>query len=213
MLLGILVLAAISVSAYTLSDNLGNWITSWYPLELGAGWVETFGTWLGGILIFLLGIILSKYIIMIVVSPFMSPMSQKIESNHPTTPSLPQTSLGVVPGIVRGLRIASGNIIKELFFTLVLLLLGIIIPFISPVTAILIFLIQAFYAGGGNMDFTLERYYGVKESKRFIRQNRGLAIGNGIVFMALLMLGLGFLVAPALGTLAVSPEVLDRIKE
>ena len=63
------------------------------------------------------------------------------------------------------------------------------------------------------MDFTLERYYGVKESKRFIKANKGLAIGNGIVFVAMLMLGLGFLFAPALGTLAITSEVVDRIEQ
>lgn len=213
MLLGMFLLIAVGGSAYGLSDNLGDWMTSWYKWERGSAFVHTFSAWIAGIIIFVGGIIISKYLVMILASPFMSPMSEKIEAAHPQAVSLTAQPLSAIAGILRGLRLASGNIFKELFFTAILLIAGIIIPFISPFTAVLIFLLQAYYAGGGNMDFTLERYYGVKESKRFVKANRGLAIGNGIVFMAMLMLGFGFLFAPALGTLAVTSEVVERIEQ
>jgi len=208
---GFILIGVIITSAIGLGDNLGNWLISWYKWDLGSEIVNTFGTWIGGILIFMLGIILSKYIVMILASPFMSPMSQKLEANHPIPISKPSSSLNAAQGIIRGLRLAGSNIFKELLMTAFLIILSLVIPVISPFTVVLIFLIQAYYAGGGNIDFTLERYFDVKESKRFIKANRGLAIGNGIVFIALLMLGLGFLIAPPLGTLAVTPDVLDRL--
>jgi len=212
MLIGILLMVAISTSAYGLSDNLGNWLTAWYPWSVGSGIINTFGTLISGIVIFIAGIIGAKYLVMILASPFMSPMSEKIEQAHPRGIALTSNPPSTAGGIIRGLRIAARNIFKELLVTAGLLLIGIIIPFLSPITAVLIFLLQAYYAGGGNMDFTLERYYGVKESRKFVRANRGLAIGNGIVFIAMLMLGFGFLFAPSLGTLAVTTEVVDRIE-
>lgn len=213
MIMGLALLIAVGGSAYGLSDDLGEWLTAWYKWDWGSSVIHTFSSWIAGIVIFVAGIIGSKYVVMILASPFMSPMSEKIEAASPRSLSLTANPPSAMGGILRGIRLAAGNIVKELTLSALLLLIGIIIPFISPVTAVLIFLLQAYYAGGGNMDFTLERYYGVKESKRFIKANRGLAIGNGIVFVAMLMLGFGFLFAPSLGTLAVTSEVVDRIEQ
>jgi len=213
MLIGILLMATVGTSAYGLGDDLGGLMLRWYPFEKGISIVETISSWVGGLLIFVVGLILAKYIIIILASPFMSPMSEKIEANSTHNPTLPSQSLSAVQGIWRGVRISFGSIIKELAITIVLLILSVIIPVISPITAVLIFIVQAYYAGSGNMDYTLERYYGVRDSKRFIRSNRGLAIGNGLVFVFLLMLGLGFFIAPPLGTLAVTPEVIKRLEK
>lgn len=212
-LIGIILLGTIGTSAYGLSDNLSRFLVRWYPLEFGANFIATASTWLSGILIFVFGILIVKYVVIILASPFMSPMSLKIETSGSYSPSAPTQILGPVAGIWRGLRLASSNIVKELILTLILLLLSVIIPIISPVTVVLIFIIQAYFAGAGNMDYTLERYFDVKDSKRFIRANRGLAIGNGLVFVALLMLGLGFFIAPPLGTLAATPEVLKKLEQ
>lgn len=212
-LIGVLMVATIGTSAYGLSDNLGSMMSDWYPWERGAGFVQSFSAVIAGIFIFVFGLIIVKYIILILASPFMSPMSQRIEAQGNYNMALRYHSLSSAEGIWRGIRIASGNIIKELSVTVILLLLSLILPILSPFTAILIFLVQAYYAGSGNMDYTLERYFDVKNSKRFIRENRGLAIGNGIIFVALMMLGLGFFIAPPLGTLAVTPEVLKRLEK
>ena len=48
------------------------------------------------------------------------------------------------------------------------------------------------------MDYTLERHFKVKESVRFVKQNRGVAIGNGIVFMLMLLV-------PVIGIILVLP--------
>jgi CysZ protein len=67
---------------------------------------------------------------------------------------------------------------------------------------VFIFVTQAYYAGFGNLDFTLERHFRVRESVRFVRRNRGLAIGNGTVYLLLLLSVVGFLVALPLATVA-----------
>ena len=48
------------------------------------------------------------------------------------------------------------------------------------------------------MDYTLERHFKYNESLQFVRNHRGLAIGNGIVFML-------FLLIPIIGVILVLP--------
>lgn len=61
------------------------------------------------------------------------------------------------------------------------------------------------------MDFTLERHFGVKDSILFVRQNRGLAAGNGTVTMLLMMTVVGFIFILPLGTVAATIETVKRV--
>ncbi len=85
----------------------------------------------------------------------------------------------------------------ELWLTVVILIIS-LIPIIGWFTSLLLFFIQAYYAGFGNMDYTLERHYNYKESVSFVRKHRGIAVGNGIVFML-------FLLIPVIGVILVLP--------
>ncbi|NJL75514.1 MAG: EI24 domain-containing protein [Saprospiraceae bacterium] len=105
------------------------------------------------------------------------------------------------------------NIIRELIFTLLLLFASLVFPVITPFTAVLIFIIQSYYAGFGNMDYTLERHFNFQESIQFVRANKGLAIGNGLVFVWLILLGIGFLIAPPLSTIAATIETVKAIEK
>ena len=48
------------------------------------------------------------------------------------------------------------------------------------------------------MDYTLERHFDYKSSVAVVRQNRGIAIGNGLVFLLLLLI-------PVIGVILVLP--------
>ena len=210
-LLSVLLGLAIFGTAWGLSDDIGGWIGQFYPEHWWGGQVvQRIANVFGGLLVLALGLILFKHLVMAIASPFMSFLSEKIEKKMLGAAEVKFTLARAISDLVRGVTIALRNIIRELFFTVLLLLLG-LIPLFSPFTAVLIFLVQAFYAGFGNMDFTLERHFRVRSSVRFVRRHRGLAIGNGTVFLLLLFTGVGFLFALPLGTVAATAETIKRL--
>ncbi len=210
-LISLLIGGAVGFSIWGFSDNIGDFLTAFYPWETGRSIVDGVATAFGGVLMAGSGLIVYKHVVLILSAPFMSPLSEKIENHllgkeHSIRFSIPQ----MISDIFRGLRIAMRNIVRELFYMLLLVILG-LLPFFSPFAAIGIFLVQAFYAGFGNIDYTLERHLNVRDSIHFVRANRMLALGNGVVFMGLLAIGIGFLIAPPLGTIAATVETVKRL--
>jgi CysZ protein len=135
-------------------------------------------------------------LILALSAPFMGPISEKIEVHLTGVKSIDQKS-SFVKLLIRGLRIAIRNLVRELILTIPILLIG-LIPIIGIFSTVLLFLMQAYFAGFGNMDYTLERHYDYKESVKFVKRNRGMATGNGIIFML-------FLIIPVIGVILVLP--------
>ena len=196
-IISVVVFAMIFVSAYGLSDNLGEWMAGIWIWETGKATFTAISTFIAGIVIFAIGLILYKHIIMALSSPFMSPVSEKIEAYFTGIPAKNYVSTNFSKQLVRGIRIGLRNLSKELLYTLPILILK-LIPVVNIFSTVLLFLVQAYYAGFANMDYTLERHFKYKESVAFIRQHRGLAIGNGIGFLLLLLI-------PVIGVILVLP--------
>ena len=197
MIISLCVFILIFVSAYGLSDNLGEWIASIWVWETGKATVTFISTLIAGIIIFALGIIMFKHIIMALSAPFMSPVSEKIESYFTGQPAVNHIKASFSQQLIRGIRLGLRNLFKELMYTVPILLLK-FIPVVNIFSTALLFIVQAYYAGFGNMDYTLERHLSYKESVAFIRENRGLAIGNGLGFLLLLLI-------PVIGVVLVLP--------
>lgn len=199
-LISVITAVVISLSAYGFSDNIGQFISKIWVWEWGKETFTTISEIFGGIIIIVLGLVLYKHIIMALSAPFMSPVSEKIEAHllgensklihqHRNTSFQEQ--------LWRGIRINLRNLFIELWLTAIILIIS-LVPVIGWFTSLLLFFIQAYYAGFGNMDYTLERHFKYKESLTFVRKNRGIAIGNGIVFML-------FLLIPVVGVILVLP--------
>src|SRR5690554_6830272 len=166
----------IGFSAWGLSDNLGVLISKIWFWEWGAETFRIISNFIGALIIIALGLILYRHIIMALSAPFMSPVSEKIEKHlygnthkHRNTSNTSQ--------LWRGVRINVRNLGLELLFTIPILLIG-FIPVIGIASAFLLFLVQSYYAGFGNMDYTLERHFKYSESIEFVRKTRGLEIGR-----------------------------------
>lgn len=187
----------IGLSAYGLSDNLGFYISKIWVWDWGKETFTTISNVIGGLTIIVLGLILYKHIIMALSAPFMSPVSEKIEAYLLNIEEHSHRNTSFKEQLWRGIRINLRNLCMELLLTIPILLIS-FIPVIGFLSSIILFLVQAYYAGFGNMDYTLERHFKYGESLRFVRKNRGVAIGNGIVFML-------FLLIPVLGVILVLP--------
>lgn len=199
-LISVVTAVVIGLYAYGFSDNIGQFISKIWVWEWGKEPFTTISEIFGGIIIIVLGLVLYKHIIMALSAPFMSPVSEKIEAHllgensklihqHRNTSFQEQ--------LWRGIRINLRNLFMELWLTAIILIIS-LVPVIGWFTSLLLFFIQAYYAGFGNMDYTLERHFKYKESLTFVRKNRGIAIGNGIVFML-------FLLIPVVGVILVLP--------
>lgn len=201
----------VAAVTYFFSDNLGDFVFSWYKWEIGSNLVEKLAPWIGGVLIVLLGLLVYKYLVLIIVAPLMGPLSEKVESILENSYEEPAFSLKrVTREAIRGLRINLRNIIREIFLTVLILILG-LFPLFTLFSAPAIFILQAYYAGFGNMDYFLERHCGIRESVQFVRSHKGLAVGNGTVFLLLLMIPVaGLFFAPALATVSATIESHKR---
>jgi CysZ protein len=211
-LVSILVAVGLFGTAWGLSDNIGDALLRLIPGLADKGWAENAARIASAVVILALGLVVFKQLVLALAAPIMSPLSEKVErylagdAYFVMRFSVSQ----MMADMIRGLRIALRNVARELLFTMLLLLLG-LIPVIGVAAPVLIFIVQAYYAGFGNMDYTLERHFKVRDSVRFVRRHRGVAIGNGVVFLLLLLTGIGFLFALPLGAVAATVETRKRL--
>ncbi|WP_452225550.1 EI24 domain-containing protein [Lacinutrix chionoecetis] len=196
-IISIVTATIIGFTAYGLSDNIGRFIAKIWIWDWGKQTFTSFSSIIGAIAILAIGLILYKHIIMALSAPFMSPVSEKIESHLTGKHKHEHRITSFKEQLWRGIRINVRNLIKELLISIPLLLLK-FIPGVNIISTILLFLTQAYYAGFGNIDYTLERHFKYRESVQFVKKHRGLAIGNGIVFML-------FLLIPIIGIIIVLP--------
>ncbi|WP_298542402.1 EI24 domain-containing protein [uncultured Aquimarina sp.] len=202
-------------SAWFLSDPLGNFIAKAWVWDWGSETFVVISKYFSILLILAIGLVLYKHIIMALSAPFMSPVSEKVEAHllgdqhqdhqHRNTSFREQ--------LMRGIRINVRNLFRELLFIIPLLVLS-LIPVIGIVATILIFAIQAYYVGFGNMDYTMERHFKYKESVQFVRKHRGTAIGNGIVFMLVLLIPIiGIIIVLPISVVAASAETVKILNQ
>jgi len=196
-IISVVTAAIIGLSAYGLSDNIGRFIANIWPWEFGKGTFTSISTFIGGIVVLAIGLILYKHIIMALSAPFMSPVSEKIEAHLTGIEKHNHRNTSFKDQLWRGIRINIRNLGKELLITLPILVLK-FIPVVNIFSTVLLFLVQAYYAGFGNMDYTLERHFKYRESINFVGKHKGIAIGNGIVFIL-------FLFIPVIGVILVLP--------
>ncbi|OIQ30999.1 MAG: coproporphyrinogen III oxidase [Bacteroidetes bacterium MedPE-SWsnd-G2] len=192
-----LVACLIFASAYGFSDNLGLFIAKAWPWEWASETINTVSEWLSGFIILVVGIILYKHIVLALAAPFMGVVSEKIEAHLLGETNHIHKHSSSINLLFRGIRINLRNLMMELLLSVPFTILS-FIPGVNLFTTAILFLIQSYYAGFGNMDYTLERHLSYRKSIAFVRQHRGLAIGNGMIFMFLLVI-------PILGVIIVLP--------
>ncbi len=199
----------ILIMAFVFADDIGAFIAQLWKWDFGKSTFNTVASFFSGTIIIVIGLILYKHIVMAIVSPFMGPVSEKIEAhllgNNATVSDSSFSKL-----LVRGIRLNSRNLFRELLVTIPFLLLS-LVPVLGIIFTFMIFLIQSYFAGFGNMDYTLERHYTYRDSIRFVRNNKGLALGNGIIFLLILLVPFfGVIFVFPLSVAAASVQTIKR---
>lgn len=212
---GLLTAATLYILYYISAPWAGafqDWVSSKYPFETGSKTVQWLMDKFTVLLYFGGFIFLFKYILFIVMSPFMSLFSEDIEHDIESNLETQKFKLNnFVSDIIRGIRITLRNLWRELLIIILLFIIS-FIPGAQVITAPLIFIVQAYYAGFGNMDYTLERYYNVSQTATFVKRNKIMAIANGSIFLFILSIPvLGWFLAVPLGTSAATRSVLPRL--
>jgi len=207
-LLGVTIL----VASWGFSDNVGEYIASIWGFSWGKQTVIAISNFIGGLIVFALGIVIFKHALMVIAAPFMSPISEKIERHIYGIVKQPKKGLKAqASAFSRSIQLGTRNLVVEILWIIPFFIFS-FIPVIGSGFLLLIFLVQAYYAGFGNMDYTLERYYPYQRSVQFVRNHRGIAIGNGIVFMLILLIPIfGMLIVLPLSAVAATITTLREL--
>ena len=176
------------------------------------GWVLKFLFWmLSGTFI--------KYILLMVLSPIFSLLSEKAEEKL-TGKSFPFSFVQLLKDIGRGIVISLRNMILEYFFIFIGFILCLFFPPFIFVTTPILLLMGWYFVGFALLDYSCERHkFGVGKGIQFIKKNKGYAIGIGMVysfFMALPFVPgqvLGMMFGPAVAVIGATLSFLAIQKE
>lgn len=174
------------------------WLKDFYD------WIE----WLVRIMVFAMAFLVYgltyKILILTILSPFHALLAEKVQEKLSGKTSPPFSPAQLWHDIWRGVRIALGNSIREWLITIPLGLLGLIIPFISPLTTAVIILTQAYFYGFSMIDYHHECLrISAQDSRHWIWQHRATTAGIGLGFYLLMLIPvLGVLLAPSAAVIA-----------
>ena len=133
-------------------------------------------------------ILFGGYLVMIVMSPVYSWLSERTEaivSGREYSFDLKQ----LIWEMGRGIMISLRCIVLQLLVTVLLFCCFVVIPVVGWMAPILSFGVSAYFYGIAFMDYAIERkHFRVKESMRYMRHNAGAVLAIGLVFALLVLI-------------------------
>ncbi len=145
----------------------------------------------------------TKYIVIMVLSPIIALLSEKVEEIL-TGNEYPFVWKYYINDVKRGLRINAVSLVQEYAIFIVWLIIAFFIPGLSFLNPFVAYFIGLYYYGFGFMDYVNERRrLDVSQSVFFTRKHFGLAFGIGVVYSSMFMIPYaGVVIAPVLGMVA-----------
>lgn len=139
------------------------------------------------IIYFIIFLSVGGYIVLIIMSPVYSWLSERTEARL-TGKEYPFSLWQLCRDILRGVLIALRNLFFQLGVT-VLLFFCSFIPVAGIAVPFVMFFVSAYFYGFSFMDYAVERKrYNIKQSVRYINKNVGIVAGVGSVFALALMI-------------------------
>ncbi len=172
------------------SDYIENLVTGSIGLDSDSFWggfLSTAIDWMLRILAFVIFAYISGYVVIILMSPLLSYLSEKTErilNGQEYKSNFAQ----LIKDVIRGVLISLRNLFMELILLFIMFLLS-FIPVIGLIASVVVFIISAYFYGFSFIDFSNERHkLNVKKSVKLVRKHKWLAIGNGTVFSLFLLI-------------------------
>lgn len=208
-LVGIIILITMYYLTSSTYDRLSQVIDNLIPIKFDFLSKVTDVLSIGAISI--LFFMIYKHLVLIFTAPLMSKLSEKIENYITQGNHISETSF--ISEILRGIRIAIRNIVREIALTIVIIIFS-LFPLFGVLSSPLIFLVQGYYAGFGNYDFWAERHFTYKGTVDFMKDHKGMVTANGLFFILLLAIPiLGAIIAPPLATAAGTMHAIEKMEE
>lgn len=133
------------------------------------------------ILYFLLLLLLGGHIVLMLLSPFLSLLSEQTESLLKRE-SYPFSFSSLGKYLIRGILLSLRNMLWHLFLSIVLFVLS-FIPVIGFVSPLLLFMVGCYFYGFSFIDYVLERKnYTIRDSIRYVREHRWETIAIGLPY-------------------------------
>lgn len=177
------------------------------------GWMQQMqNSWLSFLLIFgqiilhlalmMFYFSLFKYLFLIIGSPLFAYLSEKTEAIIEGK-EFPFNLQQLMKDIIRGIRLAFRNMLWQTVYTITILILS-FIPLLGWITPLILLIIECYYLGFSMLDYSCERNkLSTSQSITFISKHKGLAIGNGMVFIMMHLIPLiGWILAPSYAVIA-----------
>ena len=188
----------------SLTDFVENWIEGITRIEkdsfYGAEYLTPVSTYISGIasgfvwvlmkfIFFFVFAYFGGYIVVICLSPVFAFLSERTEEIL-TGNKYKFNGDQMMRDVVRGVLLALRNLFIELFYMIVIFVLGLFIPLIGGIIgSFLLFFISSYFYGFSFIDYNNERRrMKLKDSVQFMRANKGMAIANGMVFSFFLLI-------------------------
>jgi CysZ protein len=208
-LIGLVIILFLAGTIALSYDYLSGLLISIIPFDFG--FLDYITDTLSAAVLGLVFFVIYKYLVLIFTAPVMSRLSEKVERNLRGYNMDEYTHPSVLSELWRGLRIALRNFIREIFYT-ILLMIGSIIPGLAVLGGPGIFLIQSYYAGFGNYDFWAERHFTFRGTIDFMGDHKGMVAANGLIFLLLLSIPIvGVFIAPPLATVASTWHATEKM--
>lgn len=196
----------------TVKDTSFSFLKDYKEFFSGAGQVVI--TVLLKIIMFFLILRVNKYVMLIILSPVLAYLSEKVDSIL-TGNEYPFNTGQFLKDVWRGVLLAIRNMIIEFIWVVGLWVLTFMVPLLIPFTALILFFVSAYYYGFSMIDYSNERKrLSVKNSIHYIKKHKGLTLGNGVVYQLIMLIPFfGSVIAPITAVVAATLSVneMDEI--
>lgn len=199
----------------SISEALEMWILDFLNLDNTGSWLKFihFFIHIGlNIIFFFIYLTLNKYILLILMSPVMASLSEKTDQIINGT-HYAFDIRQFIKDVFRGIGIAFRNMFIEFSF-IFLCFIVVWIPVIGWVSPVFLYILSCYFYGFSMIDYTSERRkLKLADSIKYIRKNKGLAIGNGFIFSLLFAVPfIGGMVSAILAPVAATIAVFETEK-